>query len=61
MPDRLSALDASFLSLERGELPMHIAALMVFEGPVFKLWRKIVCQKGTHEMTLTVPALNAYP
>lgn len=33
MPDRLSALDNSFLSLERGELPMHIGALMVFEGP----------------------------
>ncbi len=33
MSDRLSTLDYSFLSLERGELPMHMGSLMVFEGP----------------------------
>lgn len=30
--DRLSALDASFLHLERIEYPMHVGALSVFEG-----------------------------
>jgi len=29
----MSALDASFLHLERGEMPMHMAAMLVFEGP----------------------------
>ena len=33
--DRLSALDASFLHLERPETPMHIGALTVFEGEPF--------------------------
>lgn len=33
MSDRLSTLDYSFLSLERGELPMHMGSLMVFDGP----------------------------
>jgi WS/DGAT/MGAT family acyltransferase len=34
--DRLSALDASFLHLERPETPMHTGALAVFEGaPLF--------------------------
>ena len=34
--DRLSALDASFLQLERVETPMHTGALAVFEGtPLF--------------------------
>jgi hypothetical protein len=30
--DRLSALDASFLQLERAHIPMHTGALAVFEG-----------------------------
>ena len=34
--DRLSALDASFLHLERLEYPMHVGALSIFEGgPLF--------------------------
>jgi diacylglycerol O-acyltransferase len=33
--DRLSALDASFLQLERVETPMHTGALAVFEGAPF--------------------------
>jgi len=33
--DRLSALDSSFLHLERLETPMHVGALSVFEGPPF--------------------------
>ena len=33
--DRLSALDASFLHLERLETPMHVGALTVFEGESF--------------------------
>lgn len=34
--DRLSALDASFLHLERIEYPMHVGALSIFEGgPLF--------------------------
>jgi diacylglycerol O-acyltransferase len=33
--DRLSALDASFLHLERLETPMHVGALTVFEGASF--------------------------
>jgi WS/DGAT/MGAT family acyltransferase len=33
--DRLSALDESFLHLERLETPMHITALTVFEGAPF--------------------------
>lgn len=33
--DRLSALDASFLHLERLETPMHVGAVSIFEGPPF--------------------------
>src|SRR3954464_6311753 len=33
--DRLSALDASFLPLERLETPMHVGAVSIFEGPSF--------------------------
>jgi WS/DGAT/MGAT family acyltransferase len=34
--DRLSALDASFLHMERLEYPMHVGALSIFEGgPLF--------------------------
>jgi WS/DGAT/MGAT family acyltransferase len=33
MPDRLSALDASFLQLERAHEHMHIGALATFDGP----------------------------
>lgn len=33
--DRLSALDSSFLHLERLETPMHVGALSVFEGGPF--------------------------
>jgi len=33
--DRLSALDASFLQLERVETPMHTGALAIFEGGPF--------------------------
>jgi diacylglycerol O-acyltransferase len=33
--ERLSALDASFLHLERLETPMHVGALTVFEGAPF--------------------------
>lgn len=33
--DRLSALDASFLHLERLETPMHLGALTVFDGDPF--------------------------
>jgi WS/DGAT/MGAT family acyltransferase len=33
--DRLSALDASFLHLERLEYPMHVGAVSVFEGEPF--------------------------
>jgi diacylglycerol O-acyltransferase / wax synthase len=33
--DRLSALDASFLRLERIETPMHVGALSVLEGDTF--------------------------
>jgi len=33
--DRLSALDASFLHLERPEYPMHVGAVSVFEGAPF--------------------------
>jgi len=33
--DRLGALDASFLHLERLETPMHVGALSVFEGESF--------------------------
>ncbi|HEX6312643.1 MAG TPA: wax ester/triacylglycerol synthase family O-acyltransferase [Acidimicrobiia bacterium] len=33
--DRLSALDSSFLHLERLETPMHVGALSVFEGSSF--------------------------
>jgi diacylglycerol O-acyltransferase len=33
--DRLGALDASFLHLERLETPMHVGAVSVFEGPPF--------------------------
>jgi WS/DGAT/MGAT family acyltransferase len=32
-PDRLSGLDASFLSLERGGAHMHVGSVLVFEGP----------------------------
>lgn len=35
MYDRLSALDASFLHLERPETPMHVGALSIFEGAPF--------------------------
>jgi diacylglycerol O-acyltransferase / wax synthase len=31
--DRLTALDASFLHLEDGEAHMHVASVMLFEGP----------------------------
>ena len=31
-PDRLSGLDASFLSLERGGAHMHVGSVLVFEG-----------------------------
>ena len=34
-PERLSALDASFLHLETLETPMHVGALTVFEGEPF--------------------------
>ena len=34
MTERLSALDATFLNLERDEMPMHVAGLLTFEGPV---------------------------
>jgi diacylglycerol O-acyltransferase / wax synthase len=42
--DRMSALDATFLHLERGEMPMHVAALLVFEGPApdYDEWREAV-------------------
>jgi diacylglycerol O-acyltransferase / wax synthase len=33
--DRLSALDASFLHIERLEFPMHVGAVSVFEGEPF--------------------------
>ena len=33
--DRLSALDSSFLHLERPEYPMHVGALSIFEGDPF--------------------------
>ncbi len=33
--DRLTALDASFLHLERTETPMHVGAMSVFEGEPF--------------------------
>ncbi|MCU1427878.1 MAG: acyltransferase [Actinomycetia bacterium] len=33
--DRLTALDASFLHLERPEYPMHVGAVSVFEGEPF--------------------------
>ena len=33
--DRLTALDASFLHLERLEYPMHVGALSIFEGGAF--------------------------
>src|SRR5687768_2950763 len=33
--DRLSALDSSFLHLERLETPMHVGAMTVFEGSPF--------------------------
>src|SRR5262249_11550679 len=33
--DRLTALDASFLHLERLEYPMHVGAVSVFEGEPF--------------------------
>jgi WS/DGAT/MGAT family acyltransferase len=33
--DRLSALDASFLHLERLETPMHVGAVSIFEGAPF--------------------------
>jgi len=33
--DRLSALDASFLHMERLETPMHVGAVSVFEGAPF--------------------------
>jgi diacylglycerol O-acyltransferase / wax synthase len=33
-PDRLTPLDASFLHLEDASAPMHVAAALVFEGPV---------------------------
>src|SRR4029450_11705797 len=33
--DRLTALDASFLHLERLETPMHVGALTVLEGDPF--------------------------
>jgi diacylglycerol O-acyltransferase / wax synthase len=32
-PDRLTALDTSFLHLEDGEAHMHVASVMLFEGP----------------------------
>jgi diacylglycerol O-acyltransferase / wax synthase len=32
MPDRLSALDASFLHLEEGGAHMHVASVLVFDG-----------------------------
>src|SRR4029453_8828761 len=31
-PDRLSGLDASFLSLERSGAHMHVGSVLVFEG-----------------------------
>src|SRR5688572_2533605 len=33
--DRLTALDASFLHMERLEYPMHVGALSIFEGGPF--------------------------
>ena len=33
--DRLTALDASFLHLERLEYPMHVGAMSIFEGERF--------------------------
>src|SRR5689334_22325616 len=33
--DRLTALDASFLHMERLEFPMHVGALSIFEGAPF--------------------------
>ncbi|MCB0918884.1 MAG: wax ester/triacylglycerol synthase family O-acyltransferase [Actinobacteria bacterium] len=32
-PDRLNALDNSFLSYEKGNLPMHIGAVQIMKGP----------------------------
>ena len=33
-PSRLSATDAAFLYLERKEVPLHIASVCVFDGPI---------------------------
>lgn len=33
MPDRLSALDASFLYLEDAATPMHVGGVAIFERP----------------------------
>ena len=33
MPDRLTPLDASFLHLEDESAPLHVAAMLIFEGP----------------------------
>ncbi|MDX6661114.1 MAG: hypothetical protein QOJ55_1936, partial [Solirubrobacteraceae bacterium] len=32
MPDRLTPLDASFLHLEDESAPLHVAAMLIFEG-----------------------------
>ena len=39
MPDRLTALDASFLHLEAGGAHMHVAAVLVFDGEPPRLRR----------------------
>src|SRR5438128_1357064 len=31
---RLSAVDAAFLYLERREIPLHIASVAIFDGPI---------------------------
>jgi diacylglycerol O-acyltransferase len=43
---RLSATDAAFLYLERKEIPMHIASVCIFEGPLpFKKFVSIINSK----------------
>lgn len=70
MPDRLSALDASFLYLEDAATPMHVGGVAIFERPrdgfdheqVLCLVRqRLAYLPRYHERVLTVPGHLARP
>jgi len=70
MPDRLSALDASFLYLEDAATPMHVGGVAIFERPREGFdYEQVLCLVGQrlgylpryHERVLMVPGHLARP